>query len=120
MSDRGSQLSEDRVRPNRIALIEKLGATDSFVVLADGRRRLTQTVEATQEAAVRLMTPTHGTASPPACGPQRIQTTVVADPKVRVRLDLIVGQSTQLGPHFAELGKVSDDGGDCTATLVGR
>src|SRR5271154_4490492 len=73
--------------PLGIELAEEELAALLLVHFADGAGCSTQGVERTQEAPIRLVAPAHVSGSPPARRPERVETPMVTDPRVGVRLD---------------------------------
>ena len=53
---------------------------------------------------VRRRRPAHVARAPPAVGPQRVEAAVVADPVVRVALDVVAADVAELGPGVEEAG----------------
>src|SRR5690606_3577897 len=72
------------------------------VRLADGLGRRPQPVDRPQEPAVLRVAPAHVARPPPAVGPEPVEAAVVADPAVRVPLDVVVAESGELRPGVEE------------------
>src|SRR5690606_27017958 len=87
-----------RGRPVGVELAEEQGAALGFVGLADGLGRRAQAVERAQEPAILLVAPADVAGSPPPARPQAVEAPVVADPEVRVALDVVASERAEPGP----------------------
>src|SRR5690606_21388451 len=103
--------SEVGRRPVGVELAEELLAPGGLVLLADGRGRRPQPVERPQEPAVLRVAPAHVARPPPAVGPEPVEAAVVADPAVRVPLDVVVAESGELRPGVEDPRPAPGDGG---------
>jgi probable phosphomutase (TIGR03848 family) len=101
-----------------VELAEEFRAALRLVRLADRVRRRAQSIERTQEAAVRLVTPAHITRPAPTRLAQTIEAPVVADAEVGIRLDVVASESSQLRPRVEKAGPTRADVGDRVPTAV--
>ncbi len=95
-----------------VQLAAEFGAALGLVALADRFGRGAQAVERPEEAAVRLVTPPYVARSPPPRLTEPVEAAVVADAKVRIRLDVVAAESSQLRPRVEETGPPRADIGD--------
>src|SRR5690606_5687388 len=71
-----------------------------------------QAVERAQEPAILLVAPADVAGSPPPARPQAVEAPVVADPEVRVALDVVASERAEPGPGVEERRPPGDHGGD--------
>ena len=88
---------------------EELSTTLVLVGLVDGRRSTLQAQECPQEAPVRGFFPPDIATATPAGPTQGVESTVVSDAIVRVRLDVAIGQPSERSPSVEEPGPSAHD-----------
>ncbi|MCU1468584.1 MAG: putative phosphomutase, family [Actinomycetia bacterium] len=101
-----------------VKLPQEFGAPLRLVGLADGFGRTAQAVERAQETPVRLVAPPHVSGSAPARLAQPVEPTVVADAEVRVGLDVVAPEASELGPRIEVARPAGADVGDGVAPPV--
>ena len=87
-----------------VQLVDEFGAALRLVGLADRLGGCAQAVERTQESAVGLVPPAHVARAAPSRLPQPVEPAVIADTEVRVRLDVVASEPTELRPRIADSG----------------
>ena len=86
----------------RVQLAQEFRAALCLVRFSDGVGRGAEAVERTQEATIRLVAPTHVAGTPPARLAEPVEPAVIADPEIRVGLDVVTTEATQLRPRVEE------------------
>src|SRR4029453_16408099 len=86
--------------PFRVELAEELGAALLLVVLTHGGGGGAQPFQRAEEALVGRVPPPHVARSAPTRLAQPVETAVVADAEVRIRLDVVAGELSEPGPRI--------------------
>src|SRR5579875_297775 len=84
--------------PVRVELVEEVLAPGRLLRLADPGGGGAQGVERSEEPAVARLRPAHPAGPPPPVGPELVESAVVADPGVGVRLDRVGRDLGEEGP----------------------
>ena len=106
--------------PHRVELEQELGAAGFLVGLPDGARGAPEAVERAEEPSVRLVTPPDVSRAAPPRLSESVESAVISDPEVGVRLDVVACEGTELCPGVEEAGPVGDHTADRGATVLER
>ena len=104
--------------PTRITLPQEEFAAFGFIVFANSGRLSSKSSERTEETTVAHVGPTDVSRSAPTVGPQRIESSVIADAVIGISLNRLFGVITQSRPCAAPARLRGDDESKCDEPVV--